>query len=55
MDGTIADHQRTLLKDWANDSQVAKSSGKPQISKRFLKQEFEKLKPQIIMKLEKQA
>lgn len=52
MTSTIAPAQRTLLKEWANKSQTVVSSGQPQLSKRILKQELEKLKPKILMKLE---
>jgi serine/threonine-protein kinase len=41
-----------LLKDWANSSQTSVSSGQSQLTKRILKQEFEKLKPKILLKLE---
>lgn len=53
MKATIANHQRQLLKEWAQGAKLIKHYGKPQISKRFLKQEFEKLKPKIIQKLVK--
>lgn len=52
MTSTIAPAQRTLLKEWANKSQTVVSSGQAQLSKRILKQELEKLKPKILMKLE---
>lgn len=53
MTSTIASNQCKLLKDWANDSQVLRT-GQLQLSKRMLKQEFEKLKPKILFKLEAQ-
>jgi len=53
MKTTIAPHQRELLKQWSQEAGVIKHSGKPQISKRILKQEFEKLKPKIFEKLMK--
>jgi serine/threonine-protein kinase len=52
MTSTIAPAQRKLLQEWANKSQTVVSSGQPQLSKRILKQELEKLKPKILMKLE---
>ncbi len=52
MTSTIALAQRKLLTKWANTSQTLGSSGQPQFSKKVLKQEFEKLKPKILMKLE---
>jgi len=52
MTATIASTQRKLLLDWANASHAAMPSAQPQLSKRILKQELEKLKPKIVMKLE---
>jgi eukaryotic-like serine/threonine-protein kinase len=52
MTSTIAQAQRKLLTKWANSSQTLGSSGQPLFSKKVLKQEFEKLKPKILMKLE---
>jgi serine/threonine-protein kinase len=52
MASTIAPAQRQLLIKWANSSQNLGSSSQPQFSKRILRQEFEKLKPKILMKLE---
>ncbi|MBE9128498.1 MULTISPECIES: serine/threonine protein kinase [unclassified Coleofasciculus] len=52
MSSTIAPMQRKLLIQWANAGQAAPSVSQPQLSKRLLKQEFEKLKPKILMKLE---
>jgi serine/threonine protein kinase len=51
MSSTIAPNQCNLLKEWVGASQVM-SSGKPQSSKRILKQELENLKPKILIKLE---
>jgi serine/threonine-protein kinase len=51
MTSTIDPAQRKLLTKWANTSQTLNSSGQPQFSKKILKQEFEKLKPRILMKL----
>jgi serine/threonine-protein kinase len=41
-----------MLQEWANTSQTLSSVAQPQMSKSLLKQEFEKLKPKILMKLE---
>jgi len=49
---SIAPKQCTLLQEWANTSRTLKGSNKAQINKKRLKQEFEKLKPKILMKLE---
>lgn len=49
---TIANAQRKMLQEWANSSQMLVSAGVPHMSKKLLKQEFEKLKPKIQMKLE---
>lgn len=51
MKSNIAPHQRDLLKQWSQGASGVKHYGKPQISKRLLKQEFEKLKPKIVEKL----
>ncbi|MGK7874879.1 MAG: serine/threonine protein kinase [Xenococcaceae cyanobacterium] len=45
--------QRTNLKKWAELSQVLKVSSQPQDSKTKLKEDFEELKPKILLKLEK--
>jgi len=50
MTATIAPNQCKLLKEWAANSQMMPGD-KPQITKRLLKQEFEKLKPKIVGKL----
>ncbi|HBB30969.1 MAG TPA: serine/threonine protein kinase [Cyanobacteria bacterium UBA8803] len=52
MTSNIAPTQRKLLVDWANNSQTAISGAQPQFSKKILKQELEKLKPKILIKLE---
>ncbi|MCA1990997.1 MAG: serine/threonine protein kinase [Coleofasciculus sp. S288] len=52
MSSTIAPAQRQMLLEWANASQTLKAVGQPQLSKKILKQEYEKLKPKILMKLE---
>ncbi|MGB5772019.1 MAG: protein kinase, partial [Crocosphaera sp.] len=46
----IAPNQCQNLQEWADQSQLLRG-GKPQITKRMLKQEFEKLKPTIVDKL----
>ncbi|MCU0534879.1 MAG: serine/threonine protein kinase [Hydrococcus sp. Prado102] len=51
MKSTIASNQCKMLREWADTSQV-QQAGKPQIAKKMLKQELEKLKPRIIGKLE---
>jgi eukaryotic-like serine/threonine-protein kinase len=51
MASTIAPHQCQMLQDWANLSSSLKV-GDPNTSKNALRQEFEKLKPKILMKLE---
>lgn len=43
--------QCQLLQDWANSSQII-NAAQPNLSKSLLKQEFEKLQPQILMKLQ---
>ena len=48
---TIAPGQCQNLREWADKSQLLRG-GKPQITKRMLKQEFEKLKPMIVRKLQ---
>ncbi len=50
MTATVAPNQAKLLKEWALTSQSLPGD-KPQITKRLLKQEFEKLKPKIVAKL----
>jgi serine/threonine-protein kinase len=49
---TIAPAQRQLLQEWTMTSQTLASSADPQLSKSLLKKEFEKIKPQILKKLE---
>ncbi|MGB3206384.1 MAG: serine/threonine-protein kinase [Crinalium sp.] len=48
---TIAPAQCKLLEDWANMSNTTISISDGQISKKLLKQELDKLKPKILMKL----
>jgi len=52
MTSTIDPAQCQMLLNWANSSQGLSSSAQPQISKTMLKREFERLKPQILIKLE---
>jgi serine/threonine-protein kinase len=52
MTSTIAPRQCRMLNDWVMASKAVKSENKPQISKKRLKDEFERLKPKIITKLE---
>jgi serine/threonine-protein kinase len=52
MTSTIAPAQRKMLTQWANSSQTIVSAAHSQLSKKILKQEFEKLKPKILLKLE---
>jgi len=49
---TIDPTQCRMLVEWANTSQGIRSSGQSSLSKKLLRQEFEKLKPKILMKLE---
>ncbi len=49
---TIAKAQCKNLQEWANTSQALVSVGQPQRSKQLLKQELEKLKPKILLKLQ---
>ncbi|MGK7933485.1 MAG: serine/threonine-protein kinase [Microcystaceae cyanobacterium] len=51
MTSTIAPGQCRTLIEWADISKTLKG-GQPQITKRLLKGELEKLKPKIVMKLE---
>ena len=48
----IAPTQRQLLQQWVVQSRSIYTSNDPQCSKNLLKQEYEKLKPQILSKLE---
>lgn len=52
MTSTIAPLQCQRLKEWANISQTLVSSNQPHRSKKILKQEYEKLKSKILIKLE---
>lgn len=52
MTSTIDPTQCKMLINWADSSQTLRSLAQPQASKTILKQEYERLKPQIEMKLE---
>lgn len=52
MKSTIKPAQCQLLKDWTRNSEGFHAPPQPQKSKKFLMQEFEKLKPKILKKLE---
>ncbi len=49
---TIASAQRQRLQQWVTMSQTLVSSAEPQLSKSLLKSEYEKIKPQILTKLQ---
>ncbi len=49
---TIAPTQCSQLKEWSISSQTQPSMGQPNVSKNALRQELEKLKPKILLKLE---
>jgi eukaryotic-like serine/threonine-protein kinase len=51
MNSTIASNQCQMLKDWLQSSHALRS-GNAQMSKQILQQEFQKLKPKILLKLE---
>ncbi len=52
MTATIDPTQCRMLVEWANTSQGIRGSSQAAMSKKLLRQEFEKLKPKILMKLE---
>lgn len=52
MTSTIDPAQCQMLINWANASQNLTVATQPQLSKNILRQEFEKLKPRILIKLE---
>ncbi|NJL00334.1 MAG: serine/threonine protein kinase [Spirulinaceae cyanobacterium RM2_2_10] len=52
MSVTIDPTQCRMLAEWANTSQGIRGSDQAALSKKLLRQEFEKLKPKILMKLE---
>ncbi|MBD2096981.1 serine/threonine protein kinase [Trichocoleus sp. FACHB-591] len=52
MSSKIADLQRDRLREWADISRTFVSTAQPNNTKTLLKQELEKVKPKILMKLE---
>jgi serine/threonine-protein kinase len=52
LSSSIAVAQRERLQQWVTASSILVSSTDPQLSKNLLKNEFEKIKPQILAKLE---
>jgi serine/threonine-protein kinase len=52
---SIATAQRKNLEQWAEESKFSTLSADPQLSKNLLKKEYEKIKPQILAKLESMA
>ena len=52
MSSTINPQNRSMLRQWADTSQITKSSGHPQMAKDMLKKELENLKPKILLKME---
>ncbi len=53
MTATIAASQCKIMRDWIKSSKNLDSPPNAQVSKRRLRKEFEKLKPKILMKLER--
>jgi eukaryotic-like serine/threonine-protein kinase len=49
---TISPYQRQLFQDWNGMAQQAISTAKPTASKQILKSEFERIKPDLLKKLE---
>lgn len=49
---SVASAQRQRLQEWVKISNTFMSSADPQISKNLLKSEYEKIKPQILAKLQ---
>ncbi len=52
MSSTINPQNCKMLKQWAEMAQLIPSGGKPQATKQLLKQELEKLKPKILLKMQ---
>ncbi|MGK7929256.1 MAG: serine/threonine protein kinase, partial [Spirulina sp.] len=52
MHTTIDPEQCKRLLNWADTSKGLRDAGQAAMSKNLLRQEFEKLKPKILMKLE---
>lgn len=51
MNSTINPQNRVMLKQWADSSQVIRTSGRPLAAKSILKQEFKNLKQKILLKM----
>jgi serine/threonine-protein kinase len=49
---TISPFQGPLLTDWADSSKLHPPVEEPALSRQLLKEEFEKLKPKLLMRLE---
>lgn len=52
MNSTVNPQNCKMLKQWADMGQLIPSGGKPQVTKQLLKQELEKLKPKILLKMQ---
>ncbi|MBE9166589.1 serine/threonine protein kinase [Pleurocapsales cyanobacterium LEGE 06147] len=52
MSSTINPQNCTMLRQWADMAQLIPSGGKPQVTRQLLKQELEKLKPKILLKMQ---
>lgn len=52
MNSTINPNNRVMLKQWANASQVTRTSGRPLAAKSILKRELKNLKQKILLKME---
>jgi serine/threonine-protein kinase len=52
MNLTVPPKQRPMLLEWITTSRTMGASGQSKMSKRLLKEEFERLKPQVLRKLE---
>jgi serine/threonine-protein kinase len=52
---SIATSQRPLLQEWAEQGQICHLAAAPDLSRNLLRQEYERLKPQIIARLSQQV
>lgn len=52
MNSTLDPQNCKMLKQWADMGQLIPSGGQPQVTKQHLKQELEKLKPKILLKMQ---
>lgn len=52
MVSTIAANQCRIMQEWIKNSTHYNADGDPRVSKKRLKDEFERLKPKILAKLE---